>query len=70
MPAKPAHLVKLTHDSVILRLIEQGDIDRLVVGQRRPRGPRGGGQLASVPTAAEVTEAGRRAPSSAKPDKG
>jgi hypothetical protein len=28
--AKPAQLVKLTHDSICLRLIEQGDTDRLI----------------------------------------
>lgn len=28
--AKPEHLVKLTKDSIILRLIDQGDFDRLV----------------------------------------
>lgn len=28
--AQPAHLIKLTSDSVVLRLIEQGDTNRLV----------------------------------------
>lgn len=28
--AKPAHIVKLGHDSVVLRLVEAGDFDRLV----------------------------------------
>jgi hypothetical protein len=29
-PAKPRHLIKLSRDSVILRLVEQGDTSRLV----------------------------------------
>jgi hypothetical protein len=30
VPAKPGTLIKLTHDSVLLRLLESGDTDRLV----------------------------------------
>lgn len=63
-PGKPAHLVKLTKDSVVLRLIEENaDTDRLawvndtleiLAASQAPSN-------VAVPTAAEVTEMGSEA---------
>lgn len=62
-PAKPGHLVKLTHDSIVLRLLEGGQHDRLawvgdnleVLGEQVPTTP--GTSPAEVAEAqAEVSE--------------
>lgn len=60
-PGKPAHLVKLTHDSIVLRLLEENlGTDRLAwVGDSlEVLAASQSASATSVPTAAEVTELG------------